>query len=135
MNQVQSKNTRAMWLLGMIALAQMAWGGEESNGVLPNDPLFPRQWHLQNTGQSGGTPGADVNAPKAWEITTGDPNIVVAMIGIGVDLQHPDLVNNIVPGYDFWDNDDTPQIDPTDTSLIDGHGTFCAGLIAAEGNN
>jgi len=102
-------------------------------GVFPNDEYFPMQWHLHNTGQSGGTPGADINAPAAWEITTGDPNIVVAVIDTGVDSNHPDLKNNLVPGYDFWENDNSPD---TATSIwIDAHGTVIAGLIAAEGNN
>jgi subtilisin family serine protease len=54
--------------------------------VFPNDEYFPHQWHLHNTGQSGGTPGADVRAPEAWEITTGDANIVIALIDTGVDI-------------------------------------------------
>jgi subtilisin family serine protease len=101
--------------------------------VIPNDEYFPRQWHLHNTGQSGGTPNADINAPEAWEITTGDPNIVVAVLDSGVDSNHPDLVNNLVTGYDFYDNDDRP--DPTTDHPMNVHGTACAGLIAAQGNN
>ena len=98
--------------------------------VMPDDEYFPNQWHLYNTGQSGGTPGADINAPAAWEITTGNPNIVVAVLDEGVDTDHPDLIDNIVPGYDFYDDDNSP--DPTGD---DAHGTACAGLIAAKGNN
>ena len=104
-----------------------------SIGVFPNDEYFPLQWHLHNTGQSGGTPGADIRAPEAWEITTGDPNITVAVIDNGVDSNHSDLVNNLVPGYDFLDNDDQP--DPALDHWFNGHGTCCAGLIAAQGNN
>ena len=103
-----------------------------SPSVLPNDQYFPNQWHLLNTGQSGGTPGADIRAPEAWEITTGDPNIVVAVIDIGVDSKHPDLIGSLVPGYDFWDVDDLP--DPANDPYA-AHGTMCAGLIAAQGNN
>ncbi len=98
----------------------------------PNDPFFPDQWHLHNTGQTGGTPGADINALAAWEITTGDPNIVVAVIDTGVDMNHPDLVAALVPGYDFWDDDDWPQPLPTPG---DAHGTMCAGMIGAQGDN
>jgi len=103
-----------------------------SPGVFPNDEYFSMQWHLHNTGQSGGTPGADIRAPEAWEITTGDPNIVVAVLDCGVDLNHPDLINNLLPGYDFLEDDDRPE--PTDDWDVD-HGTACAGLVAAQGDN
>jgi len=114
---------------------RVASAGQDANspGVIPNDEYFHRQWHLHNTGQSGGTPGADINAPEAWAITTGDPNIVVAVIDCGVDSNHPDLVNNLVSGYDFIENDDQP--DPALDHWFNGHGTACAGLIAAQGNN
>jgi subtilisin family serine protease len=101
--------------------------------VLPSDEYFASQWHLQNTGQSGGTPGADVNALRAWEVTTGDPNIVVAVIDSGVDGNHPDLVDNLVEGYDFYDDDETP--DPSPRNVGNAHGTSCAGLVAARGDN
>ncbi|UCD29362.1 MAG: S8 family serine peptidase, partial [Planctomycetota bacterium] len=97
--------------------------------AIPNDPDFAEQWHLDNTGQMSGTPDADINAPEAWEITTGDPNIIVAVLDTGVDTKHPDLVNNLVPGYDFYDDDPSPA--PTNNF----HGTACAGLVAAQGNN
>ncbi|HPC95591.1 MAG TPA: S8 family serine peptidase [Sedimentisphaerales bacterium] len=130
-------------LVGQTASNQIAWAGQsrsmtageetERTGVFPNDEYFPMQWHLYNTGQSGGTPGADIRAPEAWEITTGDPNIVVAVLGTGVDCHHPDLVENLVPGYDFYDDDDDP--DPADRDRLDAHDTLCAGLVAARGNN
>jgi len=101
--------------------------------VIPNDEYFPIQWHLHNTGQFGGTPGADINALEAWEITTGDPNIVIAVADSGVDVNHPDLINNLVPGYDFLEDDDLPK--PARNYLFDAHGTTCSGLIAARGNN
>jgi subtilisin family serine protease len=100
--------------------------------AIPNDPDFAAwQWHLDNTGQLGGTPDVDINAPEAWEITTGDPNIIVAVLDTGVDTKHPDLVNNLVPGYDFRDDDNDPSPAPTNNT----HGTACAGLVAAQGNN
>ncbi|HNS20033.1 MAG TPA: S8 family serine peptidase [Sedimentisphaerales bacterium] len=113
----------------------LASAGEDANapGVFPNDEYFPMQWHLHNTGQSGGTPGADIRAPAAWEITTGDPNIVVAVVDAGADSKHPDLVNNLGAGYDFIDNDDQP--DPVLDEPGNTHGTMCAGLVAAQGNN
>lgn len=115
---------------------RIASAGEEAErtGVFPNDEYFPNQWHLYNTGQSGGTAGADIRAPEAWEITTGDPNIVIAVIGGGVDMHHPDLVNNLVPGYDFFEEDSMPE--PGDSGgWEDAHETMCAGVIAAQGNN
>jgi len=107
--------------------------GVNSPGVFPDDEYFPLQWHLHNVGQSGGTPGADIRAPEAWEITTGDPNIVVAVIDTGVDTTHPDLVDNLVVGMDFWDGDESP--DPAGEHWLNAHGTNCAGLIAAQGDN
>ena len=101
--------------------------------IIPNDKYFPKQFHLNNTGQTDGTPDADINGPEAWEITTGDPNIIVAVLDTGVDSNHPDLVNNLVPGYDFLDDDAQP--DPSLDHPSNAHGTACAGLIAAQGNN
>lgn len=101
--------------------------------VFPDDYYFGNQWHLHNTGQSGGTPDADINAPEAWEITAGDPNIIVAVLDTGVDTNHPDLIDNLVPGYDFYDDDNLP--DPSLDDPDDAHGTMCAGLVAAHGNN
>ena len=104
----------------------------EASGVIPNDELFPEQWHLHNTGQFGYTPNADINAPEAWEITTGDPNVIIAICDTGVELNHPDLVNNMVPGYDFYDGDDDPS--PAEGEN-ESHGTMCAGFASAQGNN
>ena len=120
----------------------------------PNDPGYPELWGLNNTGQTGGTPGSDIDAPQAWEIQTGSPSVVVADIDSGIDLTHEDLVANLwtnpgeipgngidddgngfiddVHGWDFRDNDS----DPTDTSrLCSGHGTHTAGTIGAVGDN
>jgi len=123
-------------------LAGVQVQGANNPGVFPNDQYFPEQWYLHNTGQvcmygSGGTPNADINATEAWKITTGDPNVVIAVFDTGVDSKHPDLVNNLLPGYDFWEYDDLP--DPSPEVSLDNanyaHGTACAGLIAAMGNN
>jgi len=102
-------------------------------GIFPNDEYFPLQWYLHNTGQDGATPGVDINAPEAWEITTGDPNVVIAVIDCGVDSSHPDLIDNLVPGYDFFEGD--TKSDPARQDRHDAHGTACAGTAAAKGNN
>jgi subtilisin family serine protease len=102
-------------------------------GMIPNDPYFPAQWHLHNTGQFNYVPDADINALEAWQLTTGDPNIVIALVDNGVDTSHPDLIDNLVPGYDFLDNDDQPR--PVMVNEVNNHGTMCAGLAAAKGNN
>jgi subtilisin family serine protease len=62
---------------------------------VPNDPLLSQQWSLNNTGQGGGKPGADIHAEQAWSITNGSPNVVVAVLDTGVDYDQPDLYDNI----------------------------------------
>ena len=116
----------------------------------PNDPAYPQLWGLNNTGQSGGTPDADIDAPEAWDIQTGNPNLVIGVIDSGVDYNHPDLVDNIWtnPGEiagDGIDNDSNGYIDDVrgwdfayndnDPSDVDGHGTHVSGTIAGKGNN
>lgn len=54
----------------------------------PNDPAYPQLWGLNNTGQSGGTPDADIDAPEAWDIQTGNANTVIGVIDTGVDYNH-----------------------------------------------
>jgi subtilisin family serine protease len=121
------------------------------NQTIPNDTYFTQLWGMYNTGQTGGTAGADINTTQAWDITTGSRDIVVAVIDTGIDYNHPDLVDNMwvnepeyngVPGtdddgngyiddiygYDFYYNDSDPY---------DGHyhGTHCAGTIGGTGDN
>jgi len=63
--------------------------------LIPNDPQFSNQWHLLNTGQTGGTPGADIRATTAWDRTNGSRAVIIAVLDNGFDLSHPDLVANI----------------------------------------
>ncbi len=118
--------------------------------LAPNDPQYPLQWHYDNTGQTGGTPDADIDLPEAWDITTGTTQTVIAVIDSGMDLTHPDIVSNlwVNPGEiagDGIDNDgngyvdDINGIDPlggdTIPQDISGHGTHVGGTTAAVGNN
>lgn len=104
--------------------------------VVPNDPLYGEQWGLNNTGNAKeynstnlvGTPGSDLNLEAAWDIHTGTSSVTIAIIDSGVDGTHPDFAGKMVPGYDFVNNDNDPSDD-------DGHGTSCAGIAAASGNN
>ena len=94
--------------------------------------FYPNQWGLNNTGQNGGTAGIDINAPEAWTLTRGCNNIRVAVIDQGVDLDHPDLAANLLPGFDATDGGDGGI--NGDCWESDAHGTCCAGIIGAVNN-
>lgn len=101
-----------------------------SNSVaIPNDTFYPDQWCFNNTGQDDGRAGIDIKAEDAWDITTGHNGISTAVIDEGVELDHPDLINNIIGnGFD--------PISGTSPAQVYGpHGTACASLVAGEGNN
>ena len=104
-----------------------------------NDPLYARQWAIENTGSSlqyNGTPGADMSVDSAWLVATGDPSIKIAVLDSGVDTLHEDLTGRFLPGFDgFADSTGDTQGYPTPTYDSDGHGTSCAGIIAAKGDN
>src|SRR5581483_2386366 len=118
---------------------------------IPNDPSFSQQWHLQNTGQAGGTPGNDINIVNAWNVATGS-GVQIGIVDTGQDFTHPDLAPNHwtnpgeipnngidddgnglvddVDGWDFVSNDNNPSPGPGED-----HGTAVAGTAAARGNN
>ncbi len=122
--------------------------------TFPDDNEFSGQWDKHNTGQNGGLPDADIDAPEAWDITTGGVNalgdtIVVAVVDGGMMVTHPDLAPNMwtnhneIPGNNI-DDDGNGYIDDihgwdaysSDGSIPgDGHGTHVGGIIGAKGNN
>jgi subtilisin family serine protease len=101
-----------------------------SKATTPNDPKYAQQWHHNNHGQGGGKPDADLDTPEAWNLTTGNPATVIAVIDGGFDLLHPDLAGNFVAGYDFLDGDPDPG-NPNEFP----HATAVSGVAAARGNN
>ncbi len=121
-----------------------------TTSATPNDPSLRQLWGMNNTSQTGGVADADIDAPEAWDVSTGSRSVVVAVIDTGIDYRHSDLAANMwrnpgevagdgidndgngfaddVYGWDFANND----ADPFDDQ---GHGTHVAGTIGAVGNN
>ncbi|MCB5224335.1 MAG: S8 family serine peptidase [Candidatus Cloacimonadaceae bacterium] len=131
-------------------------GGSEAAQIVetmdrwtPNDPRYSQQWHYHNTGQSGGTPDADIDLPEAWDTEKGHPAVIIGIIDQGIQVNHSDLAgamwtnpgeipgNNMdddgngytddIHGYNFVQGSNT--IDPGD------HGCHVGGTVAAVNNN
>ncbi|MCC6574151.1 MAG: S8 family serine peptidase [Planctomycetes bacterium] len=98
-----------------------------------NDTLFGQQWHLKNTGQSGGNNGIDLNVEPVWTGGNTGAGVRVAVVDDGLQTAHPDLSPNYSPtnSHDYVDDD----ADPSPDISGDFHGTACAGLVAAKGDN
>ena len=114
--------------------------------AIPNDPDYSKTWGMEQ-----------MKVPTAWNTTTGSANVVVGVIDTGIDLDHPDLVDNLwvnadeianngidddsngyiddVHGWDFVSGDNVPNDDVTSDHWASGHGTHVAGTIAGVGNN
>jgi Subtilase family len=87
-----------------------------ATGLTPDDTLYPNQWGLER-----------INSPRAWPLSEGDPNVVVAVLDQGVDLTHPDL--------NLWPVSYSTVTHTNDGSPVGNHGTACAGIIAAKIDN
>ena len=85
--------------------------------LTPNDPYYSMEWHL-----------AKIQAPLAWDITTGSETVTIAILDSGINSAHPDLTGLVVPGWNFYDNN-------ADTTDVTGHGTAVAGQACTLGNN
>src|SRR5207253_405036 len=83
----------------------------------PNDTYYSSQWHLPR-----------IQAPQAWDISTGASSVILAILDTGIDATHPDLAPKLVAGWNFYDNN-------SDTTEVYPHGTAVAGTAAALGNN
>ena len=85
--------------------------------IVPNDPYYQYQWFLPN-----------ISAEEGWNISTGSEEVIIAILDSGIAHEHPDLVDKIVPGWNFLENNDN-------TNDVKGHGTAVAGSAAASTNN
>lgn len=100
--------------------------------AIPRDGLFSLQWHLHNNGSQGGRPGADIQAPEAWDITKGHESIRVAVIDDGFELEHSDFDENLlVAPYNAQSASGDPRPTP---GADDCHGTSVLGLVSAAHN-
>jgi subtilisin family serine protease/subtilisin-like proprotein convertase family protein len=108
----------------------------KADTVTTNDTLLPQMWHIKNTGSNipdgvQGIQGCDMNVEPAWDITTGNPNVLIAILDTGIDTNHTDLRPNLCDRslwYDAYDNDQKPYDEHY-------HGTGVSGTSAAVGNN
>lgn len=139
-----------------VKLAQFNHRNVKQRSLIPNDTDFGVQWNMLNTGQSGGVPGADIEATEAWAINHGNitadgDTIVIAVIDGQFDLSHEDLnyfINyNEIPGNSVDDDGNGYIDDVSGWNVFDNngnvnstgfgayHSTHCAGIAAAIGNN
>jgi subtilisin family serine protease len=141
---VATGRDQTVWeaVAGLEAYPQVAYAEpnfEYRIDAVPDDPSFPAQWGL-----------ATIDAPAAWDVTTGSSGVVAAVLDTGLEYEHPDIEGNLWsnPGetpLDGIDNDNNTLIDDTsgwdfigddaDPRDANGHGTHVAGILGAEGDN
>jgi subtilisin family serine protease len=128
-----------------VELVDRNWIVDATLSSTPDDTHFSDQWHLDDAGD------VDIDAPEAWDVSTGSSEVIVAMVDTGIDIDHADLVGNLwtnadeAAGSPGVDDDGNGYIDDVhgynfkddNASLgdIDDHGTFSAGLAGAVGDN
>jgi subtilisin family serine protease len=132
-----------------VEYAELSYFGQGC--LTPNDTNFNLQYGLHNTGQTGGSVDADIDAPEGWNIETGEQGVKIAIIDSGIEYTHSDISSRIwinygdpingidddsngftddYRGWDFVNNDNDPNDDHTNS-----HGTHCAGIAGAATNN
>jgi subtilisin-like proprotein convertase family protein len=116
-----------------VAAVEPQLARQQKKRFIPNDTLFPQQWHLRNTGQGSGLAGSDVNVTSVWDSYKG-AGLRIGVVDDGLQTAHPDLSTNVDAVNDHDWNDGTPD-DPNPLLTADFHGTSCAGVAAGRGNN
>lgn len=101
---------------------------------VPTDPLFARQWHLYNAGQTGGTAGVDLNVLPVWHLGFTGKGVSIGVFDTAMDVNHADLKVNIDLTKMITKVPDGSFMDPTVVTSVDSHATSVAGLIAGARN-
>ncbi|WP_019100267.1 S8 family serine peptidase [Chromobacterium haemolyticum] len=123
--------------VGAVSLALASLAGQAATPLQAGDPLVSQQWFLQNTGQNafsqrGGLAGIDLNLALSHSRSIQGRGVTVTVIDDGLEIRHPDLAGNVVPGSKNLANNSD---DPTPSLATDSHGTAVAGIAAAVGFN
>ena len=123
------KYSALLYETGLFDYSQPDFYGAVNLFGYENNPDFQDQWAIHND--------LNMNLLPAWATSTGNPHIKVAVLDSGMDLNHPDLIDNLLEGYDAVDDQDYPSsvcCGEYETD-VDFHGTCCAGIIGASDND
>jgi subtilisin family serine protease len=102
---MRMKNKLIVLITSILLIATSILAVGRLTSTIPNDEYFNQQWSLHNTGQTGGTPDADIDASEAWDIEMGNSDVIIAFVDSGIDYTHPDLADKI------WSNlDENPNL-------------------------